>query len=236
LESADDFQQLALKTCEEGQAFKTADGTYMKWSPGAGIELWAQLDHYEEIIGLNPHFRGKGQMRVGFVERITRPDGTILDGAFYGWANPSDDVVTDGEFPFVFDIPNYKICDAQLGSAVSVQLAAFAHELHSYKNEKEFDKSQAKRLNFASRSFIPSGLFTPEGEDTTPPQAYAIFTGHVLDTSLITNPVTGLTFCWSHVSTLGGEVDVVADPVLLNDVITKGGVVTGSFWLSGVVN
>lgn len=30
--------------------------------------------------------------------------------------------------------------------------------------------------------------------------------------------------------------DVVADPVLLNDVITKGGVVTGSFWLSGVVN
>ena len=38
-----------------------------------------------------------------------------------------------------------------------------------------------------------------------------------------------------HVSTFGGEVDVVADPVLLNNVIVKGGVVKGSFWLSGTV-
>ena len=57
----------------------------------------------------------------------------------------------------------------------------------------------------------------------------------MLETSLIRNPVTATDFCWAHVSTYGGEVDVVADPVLLNDVIVKGGVVKGSFWLSGVV-
>ena len=175
LESEDDYQQLALKACEEGQAWRTASGTYISWSPGEGIELWAQLDRDGEIIGLNPHFRGKGLMRVGLAHKINRPDGTILDGGFYGWANPSEMDPESGEFPLVFDLPDY--------------------ELH-------------------------------EG---------AVFTGHVLETSVITNPVTGSSFCWAAVATLGGNIDVVADPILLNGLIVRGGVLTGSFWLSGVV-
>ena len=232
VQSRDDFHALAIRASEEGQAFRTSDGTYVKWSPGAGIELWAQLGRNDELIGLNPHFRGKGRMRVRLVEKISRPDGTVLDAAFYGWVNPSDNAAEDGDFPFVFDVPNSKISEPRLGSVVQVQLAAFAHELRSYESVEAFDKSSESK--FASKSFIPSGLFSPEGEATVPPEAHAIFTGHVLETSLLTNPVTGDAFCWAHVSTLGGEIDVVADPVLLNDVVRTGGVVTGSFWLSGV--
>src|SRR5262245_33655025 len=125
--------------------------------------------------------------------------------------------------------------EPRLGSVVVVQLAAFAHELESYSSVEEFDRSQRSGLAYASKSFIPSGLFTPEGGETVPPEAYAIFAGHVLETSLIRNPVTATDFCSCHVSTLGGEVDVVADPVLLNEGLVKGGVVKGSFWLSGVV-
>jgi len=235
LKTQEDFEQLAIKTCQEGQPYRTADGTYIKWSPGFGIELWAQLDRADEIIGLHPHFHRNGRMRVNIVEKIMRPNSTILDAAYYGWSNPSDGGTEDGDFPFVFDVPNDKIQEPRWGSIAVVQLAAFAHELESYSSVEEFDRSQVEGLRYASKSFIPAGLFTPESGDTVPPEAYANFAGHVLETSLIRNPATATDFCWAHVSTLGGEVDVVADPVLLNNVIVKGGVVKGSFWLSGVV-
>ena len=235
LESEDDYQQLALKACEHGHAWRTASGTYIRWSPGEGIELWAQLDHDGEIIGLNPHFRGKGLMRIGLAEKINRPDGTILDGGFYGWANPSDTDPESGEFPLVFDLPDWELHEGRLGSIVQVQLAAFAHELKSYESIEAFEQSQSEKIKFASQSFIPSGLFTTEDHVTDPPQAHAIFTGHVLETSVITNPATGSSFCWAAVATLGGAIDVVADPILLNGLIVRGGVLSGSFWLSGLV-
>jgi len=234
VKSQEDFHELALQASEKGSRIRTTDGTYIQWSPGLGIELWVQLNRDNQIIGLHPHFRGKGRMRSGMVQEIRRPDSTALDAGYYAWANPQADTVEDGDFPFVFDVPNYQLQEAGLGTVVIVQLAAFAHELDSYKSLDEYERSQTQTPAFASRSFIPSGLFSPEGGDTVPPQAYAIFTGHVIETSLITNPVTGIEFCWVHVSTLGGEVDVVADVALLNDVPVKGGVVKGSFWLSGL--
>lgn len=55
----------------------------------------------------------------------------------------------------------------------------------------------------------------------------------MLGTSLLINPATGASFHWAKVRTLGGEVDVVADPEVLNGSLVVGGVVNGSFWLSG---
>jgi hypothetical protein len=234
VKSQQDFEQLALKACNNGHPFRTRDGTYIHWSVGLGIELWAQLNQANEIIGLQPHFRGEGRMRAGVVQEIKRPDGTVLDAGYYAWADPPEESIGDGIFPFVFDVPSYQLQDPGLGTVVVVQLAAFAHELESYKTVDEYERSQLDTPAFASQSFIPSGLFSPNGGDTVPPQAYAIFTGHVLEASLKTNPVSGNEFCWSLVSTLGGEVDVVADPALLNDMPVKGGVLKGSFWLSGV--
>jgi hypothetical protein len=235
LNSEEDFQQLASQACEEGEALEAHNGTYIRWAPGEGIELWIQLDQANEIIGLNPHFRGNGLMRVGLVQEVSRPEGTPLDGAFYAWANPSDDDPQDGEFPFVFDVPDYQLRRVELPTIRQVQLAAFAHELQSYQSDEAYDASQAEEMKFASESFIPSGLFSPGGAATEPPLAHARFTGHVRETSIVTNPVTGNSFCWAKVRTLGGDVDVVADPVLLNGLLVEGGVVSGSFWLSGTL-
>ena len=41
-----------------GEHTRTPAGTYVMWSPGAGVELWLQLDPMEEIVGLHPHFTG----------------------------------------------------------------------------------------------------------------------------------------------------------------------------------
>ena len=235
MDSEEDFHQLASRAREEGEAFEADNGTYIRWSPGEGIELWVQLDREGDVIGFNPHFRGRGLMRVGLVQAVSRPDGTPLDGAFRAWANPTEGEPENGDFPFIFDVPDYQLRKVQLPSILPVQLAAFAHELQSYESDEAYDQSQPGEIKFASESFIPSGLFSSAGDATEPPLADAFFTGHVLETSIVTNPVTENSFCWAKVRTLGGDVDVVADPVLLNGLLVEGGVVSGSFWLSGLL-
>ena len=69
--------------------------------------------------------------------------------------------------------------------------------------------------------------------DDAPPRAEAVFSGHVLESGRRTNRLTGADFIWCLVETLGGVYDVVIDPELLPDVPRVGGVLQGSFWLSG---
>jgi hypothetical protein len=47
------------------------------------------------------------------------------------------------------------------------------------------------------------------------------------------NQRTKANFYWFLVETLGGEIDVVADPKLIASEPQLGGVVSGQFWLSG---
>jgi hypothetical protein len=186
---------------------------------------------------MNPHFSGDAVMRVGLTRRIEHEDFSPLDGAFYGWAGSSDDDPEDGIYPFVFDTPDYGLHSAlPLPVVVNVQLAGFAHELQAFESEEQYRASQLEEPRFASQSFFPSGLFVPDGESDTPPQAYAFFTGRVLQTALLTNPAPGGSFCWAQVRTLGGEVDVVADPEVIRGELTKDGVIQGTFWLSGRIS
>jgi hypothetical protein len=239
LESDEDFHQLIVQASEKGEPIEASQGSYIKWSVGQGIELWAQVNRDNEVIGLNPHFTGTALMRVGLTERILRPEGTELDGAFHGWADPGENEAETGAYPFVFDVPDYRTYDdLKLPRIVSAQIAAFAHELEAFENDEAYEAheaSQPEGIRFAPESFFPSGLglFTPEGISTEPPQAYAFFAGHVLDTAILTNPITKREFCWARVRTLGGEMDVVADPQILEGFLVKDGVVSGWFWLSG---
>ena len=237
VESKADFEALALKALEHGTDIQTASGTYVRWSPGAGIELWMQLDAAGDVVGLNPHYAGQTRMRVGLTARVPRPESSILDGAFHGWADPADAEPESGAYPFVFDAPDYELTGGVVVPSIcAVQLTAFAHELKAYESEESYEAAQTGPLKYAAESFIPAGLFNAaSGESTEPPQAHAIFTARVLDTALITNPTSEREFCWAHLRTLGGELDMVADPDLLSGYLTKGGIVSGSFWLSGRV-
>lgn len=236
VETEEAFQTLASRAYDEGEFLETEGGTYVRWAPGEGVELWLQLDPEREIICINPHFTGSSSMRVSLVQRIIRSEESPLDGAFYAWANPLDEEPESGEYPLVFDAPDYHLHHAViLPALVDVQLSAFAHELRSYENDEAYDESQPEKIKFAPESFIPSGMFAPEGSSIDPPLAQAIFSGHVLETSIITNRATDNEFIWAKVRTLGGEVDVVADPVLLNGPVLNRGVVSGSFWLSGQI-
>lgn len=233
VKTREDFSALAMQAAREGKIVEVpGQGSYTVWAPGEGIELWVQIDQQGQLIGLNPHFNGKAVMPVGLTRRVLRSDDSELDGAFYAWAAPEDDPEM-GLYPFAFDAPDYRMYDAlHLPQLANAQLAAFAHEIKAYKNEEAL-RATGKRM--AAESCIPSGTFRPGpmGGRIDPPESRVIYYGYVLETALLTNPVTRRTFYWARIRTLGGEVDLVADPEIVKGTIVKDGIVGGQFWLSG---
>ena len=232
VQTQEDMNKFVLTAANAGIKTVADHGVYIQWQEKNGAELWVQADNEKKIIGVNPHFSGKAKMEVGLVNNVSRKNDSELDGAYYGWADPTDENPQSGVFPFVFDSPNFYLNTINFLKKVSVQLAGFAHEVTVYKNEEAFQKAQTPPA-FAPESFIPSGLFSPGGGETTPPQAHAIFTGRVIQSSVLKNSFTKMKYHWALVRTLGGEIDVVIDSSLVNGQINAGNILSGSFWLSG---
>lgn len=147
---------------------------------------------------------------------------------------PFGGVTSDGDYPFCFNAPDYRSRDGlNLPSEVSVQLAAFPAELLAYEDGEEMRSSSTWMKEMGPESCIPSGTFLPGGKVLDPPNPEIMFCGSVQETSQLTNPVTGKSFFWARVRTLGGELDVVADPTTVKGTIKKNGIVGSMCYLSG---
>lgn len=231
----DDIVALVRQVTEQAQAIPAMCGRYLLWTGGSGEELWLQTDTEGNLLGMNPHFKGESSVRVGLQGRVHRESDTPLDGAFHGWADPDHDKPNSGAYPLVFDAPDAALySDLVLPVIAQAQIAAFAHEITFHESLDAYSTSQAdKEVKFASQSFFPSGLFKPESATTETPEAVAIFTGHVVEACIRKNAISSASFYWALVDTLGGMYDVVVDPSLLAQVPFAGGMVSGTFWLSG---
>lgn len=234
LESEQDMYDLANRIGEDADVLEVSEGSYLRWSSSSGAEIWLHVDPDGDLVGMVPHFAGQSGLRVGITSRVVRPKQPALDGAFYAWADPPEDDIEAGLYPFVFDLPDYcSHSNLVLPRLVTTQVAAFAHEIAPYDTVDAFDADQPKEGGLASQSFIPSGLFSPDAGLIEPPEAYAIFTGHVLQAEMKRNELTDRSFWWALVESYGGSFDVVIDPEILEAEPKVGGVVSGSFWLSG---
>jgi hypothetical protein len=236
-ETQEDFLALAKQTLKNGTPYPSPRGTYALWSAGEGVELWVQLSLTNKLVGLSPHYSGLSRQTVALGVRITRPDENDMEGGFQAWSNPPADDLENGDYPFVFDAPDFAR-HAELGLPIvqKVQLAAFAHELQAFASEEAYQAAQPEEPRFAPRSFFPMGLFNTPAEaegEISAPAALAMFAGEVRQVAHKRNPVTGQGFYWILVDTFGGEIDVVADPEVVEGEIVPGGIVKGSFWLSG---
>lgn len=229
-----DFETLVDRIGRLSTAIEMDEGAYWKWTSECGAEMWLQTNTNGELVGVTPFFSGKSRIRVRLTARVTRPDNTLLEGAFHGWADPSESEPESGAYPFVFDAVDYcKYSGISLPATVDAQIAAFAHEISLYPTMESYDASQSGELKFASQSFIPSGLFSSDSDSTEPPSSTAIFTGHVAATEVKVNRLTGAKYYWAQVDTLGGSFDIVIDPELCDAEPTVGGVLSGAFWLCG---
>jgi hypothetical protein len=230
----EEFTRLTAHAAEQGEVIDSPRGYYIRWSPGAGAELWAQANKRRELIGCNPHFTGTSRIRAGITQPPIIGTESPLSGSLYCWAGVTEDEPAGG-VPMVIDLPDLDLVRERirLPAVVTMQVAAFAHHLNCYADDEEFHSSQAEGLKFAAESYIPSGTFTPDLKDREPPQAEAIFAGHILEAEIRTNPYTGQPFQYLSVRTLPGIVDVVADPAIVQGQPLIGGVAHGTFWLSG---
>src|SRR5215470_6834734 len=231
--SVEDMNALANRVGPLAERLAAPSGAYLHWSDPSGAEIWLQVNANNELIGMNPHYAGQSAVTVGLTARLPS-QSTELDGSFHGWADPAGDAPDSGCYPFVFDAPDYRLHeDLSLPALKEIQIAAFAHEIAAFETVAAYEASETGDPKSASQSFIPSGLFTPAGDSTVPPQARAIFAGHVLAADEKINVLTGHAFYWALIETFGGAYDVVIDSDLLPGVPVVGGVISGSFWLSG---
>jgi len=232
--SAKEMSALANRIGPLAEPLAAPRGTYFRWSDPSGAEMWLQADASNKPIGMNPHYAGQSAVRVGLTARLPSAGPSELDGSFHGWAAPTSDAFDTGCYPFVFDAPDYRLHDElSLPAHRMVQIAAFAHEISAFETIAAYEASQTDDFKIASQSFIPSGLFKPDGDATVPPKAQAIFAGHVLAADQKINALTDCAFYWALVETYGGTYDVLIDPNLLPGPPAVGGVISGSFWLSG---
>lgn len=216
-------EELLLDLCERATSIETEAGTYYRWTSDSGAELWIQADLDGELVGAHPHFTSDARARIRLDERVEREGDSILDGAYSGWMH-------DEAYPLIFDCANFHQKPLALPANASVQIAAFAHQLWTFESPEHFMKSQTREVKFASQSFMPASVL-----DDSDDVAEAFFAGHVTAAAAKTNAITGLTFHWMRVDTLAVTFDVVADPEVA-PLPVVGGVVQGTFWLSGYVD
>lgn len=232
--SGEDLAALASRVAGDAERIRTPLGEYLKWAPPSGEQLWLQITNEGDAMGMSAHFEGRSSMRLAVEARVKRPSHTPLDATFIAWANPPDGAATGGDYPFVFDCPDAATyAELSLPVTVPAQMAAFAQQIAVYASADEFLASPDGRTGRASRSLIPSGLVAPDGTPRDPPEPHALISGHVLESAVQRNAVSGEDFWWALIDTIGGTFDVVLDPDLLPGPPQPGQVVAGWFWLSG---
>jgi hypothetical protein len=244
--SADDFRRLAERAVAQGRWVESPHGRYAVWPTSGPEQLWIGVDERGVIVGLNPHFEGSATIRVGIVQAV-RDLEHPMDGHLSCWADPADPSPDSGLYPFLVDLPDFDAATEAVAAPAlaTMQIAAFARTLTCWPDDAAYTAQEEARWSsregpedrpvkgFAAESFIPSGMFALDPSKPHTPKAEAIFTGHVLDTRVLVNGLTGRSFRHALVRTLGGESDVVADPEVVKGEPAVGGVVQGSFWLSG---
>jgi hypothetical protein len=240
----EDIEALVEQTVENGTPVDAHRGRYLRWSPGAGAELWAGVDHGNNLRAFNPHVTGSSRVPIRATSLDTGDPAWFLEGSLHGWvvseASPPGDSRSD-VFPLMLNLPDFDRHYGRLTcpSLITVQVAAFAHELRCFVDDDAFyaaterPRVDAEPLRFNAESFIPSGLFHSPGDA---PRAEAIVAGHIEVIEHRRNPASGQAFAYLRVRTYGPMVlDVVADPTILEGKPGIGGVVYGTFWLSGLI-
>jgi hypothetical protein len=227
--SNEELNDLVERWLRDVTEIRCPKGTYLTFSDPSGAQIYLQMDTSGEFTGLNPYYAGSSRRRV-YITGLIERDSSPLDGGLHAWANAEKE--DEGDYPFVFDVPDIFTAPTDFPKVAEIQLNAFAtNDLEMFETEDAFFAAQAGEPKFAAQSFIPIGLFREN--DGIPPQAHGRFAGQVKDFARKTNHLTGTDFYWFLVETLGGEIDVVSDPNYVKIEPRTGAILSGSFWLTG---
>jgi hypothetical protein len=235
VDSETEYAAWAARAVDEGEVVPVGGGEYRVLSSDAGAQLWAAVERRGRVAALTPHFAGEARCQGRLTDRIRREGESSFEGAFDGWALdelPASPEDGSGDItPLLFDAPDALAHSGlRLPALADVQIAGFAHECTWHRDLDAFRAAQGGHdVRFAEEAFAHLDAFA-DGPDRS---AMAMLSGRVQDTAIRVNERTGLGFRWALVRTLIGDIDLVADPAVVDGEPAAGGVVIGSFWLSG---
>lgn len=233
-----DHYKTFLRLCEEGELIKAGGSEYLKWSVGEHVELWTRVNDGKAEPIFQSYYASDARMTVALVEKTPRQDKTLSDGAFLcrGGGFAGADWVA-GRNPLIFDTPDFHRYDGlSLPRVCAVHLTGFAFRVNGFENEEEYDEAYPEDANgycWDYRHLIPAFVLQPRGEGGELQSAHARVSGFVRDAGIITNPETGLDFCWARLDTLGGDVDIVFAPDRLSGYLVAGGIAAAECYLYG---
>lgn len=227
---------LALE--EQGELIVAGGAHYLRLPVGDRLELWTRIIDGKPDVLVHSFYRGDTRFPVALVGREERKSRLFGDGAFLCRTKPYEgDGWIAGQIPFVFDVHDYHRYDRlSLPCCAVAQLTASALSLVCYADEDEYDEANPpdeKGYGWQPRHFVPAYAFEPRDEDGELQRGGGIISGYVLDTAILTNPLTGLDFCWARIESICGEVDVVCSPDDLSGYLHSGGIATANCSLAG---
>lgn len=235
-----DIWQNYLAIEERGELIVAGDAKYLRLAVDDRLELWTRIVEGQPDIHIHSYYQGDSRFPVVLYEGTERASRLRADGAFLCRSKPlQGDGWYAGQIPIVFDVPDYHRYDTlPLPRVCIVQLTASALCMTGYADEDEFldaNPPDDEGYGWQARHFVPTCWTTPRGENGELQESAAVVSGFVLDTAILTNPLTGVDFCWALVETICGVVDVVCSPNDLEGYVHTGGVVTANCLLTGKI-
>jgi hypothetical protein len=134
----EEFGDLLDRAVEEGEEMAVDGGRMFCWSPVDGAQVWLLVDDEWNFRGCGPHFNGNSLVPLGVTDMRATPD--FWEGSAHAWVNPQSNNLGSGEYPFLFQIPDFYPLNLslQVPARVEAQVAAFAHELEFFADASEF--------------------------------------------------------------------------------------------------
>ena len=232
-----EFERLLKMAFESGATIPLVNGKYYLWEPGGGIQIWVKVKD-RVVLACAPHYSGEGAMRASIEGFYARPpEISVTEGAFVGTALPADS--ESAGFPLVVDVPGFEAVASRVvpPQTRTVQIAAFAREMTCFPTVEAFAQWQRTAKNAPiSESFVFAEAPLTGTVSSGPAPAEAVITAQVLKAGLQINPITQQNFIVLLVRTPDGStVDVVAHQQVASGELLAGGIIRGTFWLSGSI-
>lgn len=228
------FVALTDRALQCSDKVEVADGAAWRWACPSGAELWQHVDKSGRPAGIAPYFAGNSVVAARLDARVDWPGCSAAIGGFRAFALYVEGDDSRWAYPFVFEAPDFP-CHAALHLPVvaALRIAAFAAAITVYDSASAYRAAQTSDTILATRAFIPSGMFKPDGTPIEPPDPIAIINGHVRKARRCVNSLSGMAYHWLDLEAFGGTYDAMLEDRLLDQPPPPGAVVSGIFMLCG---